>query len=119
VRRVAYLDSLGVTLLAQSFAHARERGVAVAVICDERTAELFETLGLDAEVAIVQSRDQALAMPVPAAPSAEPEPAAEPPYRATLRAARELVQSGAVPPDDEELTLLRRSLEEAPPPAAG
>jgi anti-anti-sigma factor len=117
MRRVSYLDSLAITVLAQCFDRARERGIAVAAICNERTAALLESLGLDAEVAVVGTRDQALeslAAPVAPAPAA---PAAEPPYRATLRSARELIERGGVPADEQELALLRRALEEAPPPA--
>lgn len=118
VRRVVYLDSLGITVLAQCFDRARERGIAVAVICNERMAELLESLGLDMEVSIVRSRDQALesiaeAPPEPAAPEVVPEP----PYRAALRAARELIERGAVPPDEQELAMLRRALEDGPPSA--
>jgi anti-anti-sigma factor len=113
LRRVVYLDSLGITMLAQSFDRARDAGSAVAVVCGDRTAELLESLGIGADVSVVRSRDQALALQDEAEPpAAEPEP----PHRATLREARRLIQSGRVPADDPELKLLRRALEEAPPP---
>jgi anti-anti-sigma factor len=117
VRRVSYIDSLGITVLVQCFDRARAQGMGVAVICNERMAELLESLGLNAEVAIVRSRDQALAASPPPPPPAPP--VGEPPYRATLRAARELVEQGAVPADEEELLLLRRALEDGPPRAGG
>jgi anti-anti-sigma factor len=119
LRRVVYLDSLGITMLAQSFERARASGSAVAVISGERTAELLESLGLDADVSLVRSRDQALALPQP---ESEEEVAAapEPPHRRTLRAARELIESGSVPGDEEELLRLRRALEDVThPPVPG
>jgi hypothetical protein len=99
-------------VLAQCFDRARAQGMSVAVTCNERMAELLGSLGLDAEVAVVATRDEALALsgsPAGAAPEGEP------PYRSALRAARQAIEGGSVPADDEELALLRRALEEAPP----
>lgn len=114
LRRVEYLDSLGITMLAQSFDYARGAGSMVAVVCGEKTADLLDSLGLGTDVSIVRSRDQALAVQGSGSPGDPETPAA---HRATLRAARELIQTGQVPADDEELILLRRALEEAPAPA--
>lgn len=116
VRRVTYLDSLGITVLARCFDQVRALGSRVTVVCGDRTAALLESLGLDAEVAIVGNRDQALALVDP--PPAEQPPAPEAAHVAVLRRARELIESGTIPADDPELARLRFTLEDAPPPGA-
>jgi anti-sigma B factor antagonist len=113
LRRVTYLDSLGITALAQAFDQVRAQGGAVTAICGDRTAALLESLGLDAEIAIAGTRDQALAL-VDQSLQRGPASEADPSFRAPLRAARELIESGAVPVDDEELMRLRVALEEFP-----
>ncbi|MEA2425475.1 MAG: hypothetical protein QOH13_1885 [Thermoleophilaceae bacterium] len=115
VRRVTYLDSLGITVLAQCFDQVRALGSHVTVACGDRTAALLESLGLDAEVAIVGDRAQALALVDP--PDEQP-PAPEAAHVAVLRRARELIESGTIPADDPELARLRFTLEDAPPPGA-
>ena len=116
VRRVSYLDSLGITALAQGFDLARAAGASVTAVCGERTAVLLQSLGLDEVVAIVDSRERALAVAgLPSAPA--PATEAAPQYRALLRSAREAIESGVVPAEDEELVRLRFALDEITPPS--
>jgi anti-anti-sigma factor len=112
LRRVEYLDSLGITMLAQSFDAARAAGSTVAVVCGERTADLLESLGLGADVSIVRSRDQALSA-AEGRPESQTDLESITEDQMALRAARKVVESGRVSPDDSQLQLLQRALEEA------
>ncbi|MEA2494315.1 MAG: hypothetical protein QOJ29_2226 [Thermoleophilaceae bacterium] len=120
LRRVTYLDSLGITVFVQAFDRVRAAGSTVTVACNATTAALLESLGLEAEIAITATRDEALSLDESQLkPPSNPElPVLDPSYRSALRKAREVIESGVVPTDDDELMRLRFALDDLPPTAS-
>lgn len=111
LRRVDYIDSLGFTALTRTLDAVKARGGKLAVVCEPRLAGLFEVLALDTEFHVTEELDQGVKDAL-AQKTGSHAALGEQPWQAVLRAAREAIESGMVPPGDDELAHLRRALDE-------
>jgi anti-anti-sigma factor len=109
VRNVSYIDSLGFTVLTQAVKTARDNRGRMSVLCDDRLANLFATLGLADELAVSRSPDEAVEraatvqLDISAFANVEDS-------REAMRHARGVVEQGSLPPDDDELLRLQEAL---------
>lgn len=111
LRRVDYLDSLGFTALTRALDAVKARGGKLAVVCEPRLAGLFEALALDTEFHVAEELDQGVQDAL-AQKTGSHAALGSRPWGPVLRAAREAIESGLVPPDDEDVAHLRRALDE-------
>jgi anti-anti-sigma factor len=113
LRRVGFIDSAGFTALARALDELKARRGKLSVVCEPRLAGLFEVLDLDEHFQVTVSvEDGVRRAQEQQSLTSMPTLQLDQPWREPLRHAREVIQSGLVPPDDEELRLLRLALDE-------